>query len=157
MMVIKNNKNLLIVIVAVAIFSTLSLTASFLNVDKRTITTQINPIWSIDLTSIEAIDNSDAAYDQNPVIDNNKIVINPYVEDSKSLTYLVKVKNNGTYDAILDNIKIDSKDLDIDIININEKDIINKNSIKSFKIVVTNNKNITNNEMITIELEFNKK
>lgn len=157
MMIIKNNKNLLIVIVAVAIFSTLSLTASFLNVDKRTITTQINPIWSIDLTSIEAIDNSDAAYDQNPVIDNNKIVINPYVEDSKSLTYLVKVKNNGTYDAILDNIKIDSKNLDIDIININEKDIINKNSIKSFKIVVINNKNITNNEMITIELEFNKK
>ena len=148
---------IIIVILGVAVFSGLSLSSTFLNVDKSQITTQINPIWNLELSHIEVIDNNESAYDLSPIVDGKTIVITPYLEIGTSITYLVKVENNGSYDARLDYISVNSEsNLYIDFDNIEEGEILEKNTSKTFKVIVYNlNEDIPISE-VAIELKYNK-
>ena len=148
---------IIIVILGVAVFSGLSLSSSFLNVDKSQITTQINPIWNLELSHIEVIDNSESAYDLNPIVDGKTIIVNPYLEAGTSITYLVKVENNGSFDARLDYISVNSEsNLYIEFDNIGEGEILKKNTTKTFKVIVHNlNEDIPTSE-VAIEVKYNK-
>ena len=158
MMKIKLNNLLLIVILGVAIFGVLSVSSSFLNVDKRLITTQINPIWNVDISSVEVIESSAHAYDNEAYIDDQTLILNPYIDNSEdSITYLVTVKNNGTYDAVLKNMNINNlSNYKIEFKNLKENDILKKGSTLTFKIIVSNDTSI-DSTTITIGLDYDKK
>ena len=158
MMKIKLNNLLLIVILGVAIFGVLSVSSSFLNVDKRLITTQINPIWNVDISSVEVIKSNEHAYDNEAYIDDQTLILNPYIDNSEdSITYLVTVKNNGTYDAVLKNMNINNlSNYKIEFKNLKENDILKKGSTLTFKIIVSNDTSI-DSTTITIGLDYDKK
>lgn len=153
------------VLCAIVIVSILGLSVSIFNVDKQTMSTSINSTWSINVSSIEVVDETKTAYDLGAYITDDLIVIKPYLEGpSDELSYVITVKNNGTYDAVLDNVNIDYKkdDLKFEFESIKEGDILEKNTFKTFKIVVRYSDEIKDDRIIepskiVINLEYTRK
>lgn len=153
------------VLCAIIIVSVLGLSVSIFNVDKQTMSTSINSIWSVNIASIEPVNETKTAYDLGAYITDDLIVIKPYLEGpSDELSYIVTVKNNGTYDAVLEKINIDYKknDLKFELESIKEGDILEKNTFKTFKIVVRYSDEIKDDRIIepskiVISLEYTKK
>ena len=153
-----------IIISFIIIVGVFGFSASFLNFNKQSMSTSINSIWSINISSVEPSERTKTAYDLGSYVSDNLIVIKPYLEGpSDRVYYIITVRNNGTYDALLDNIDIDYKknDLKFEFENIKEGDILERNTFKTFKLIVKYNDDVKDNRIIepskiVINLEYIK-
>ncbi|MBR3490420.1 MAG: hypothetical protein IKH36_02900 [Bacilli bacterium] len=138
----KISKNSLSAILTIIImFAFLAVAVSLAKVDKQKMSTSINTFWSVEISSIEAVETDDAK-DLGSTINDNQLLIRPYLDgkDSK-IVYLVNVKNKGTIDAILENIVIlyDKDDIKIEYENVSIGETLEKNSSKLFKLTISHN------------------
>lgn len=156
----KSKNNIAGIIIVFILFGFLSVGVSLTKIDKKKMSTSINSFWSVELSSIEAKGTNDKAYDQGSSVSDEQIIIRPYLEGKNSkVEYLVNVKNKGTIDALLENIKImNYKDeVNIEFENISIGDTLERNSSKIFKIIVTNKTDDIESNYIMIELDYAKK
>ena len=125
--------------------------------------TSINTFWSVEISSIEAVETEDAS-DLGSIVNDNQLLIRPYLDGKGSkVVYLVNVKNKGTIDAILEDIVIlyDKDDIKIEYENISVGETLERNSSKLFKLIISHN-DINDNSVIepshvVIKLNYAKK